>query len=444
MNIKSIFKIFFVKAFLILIFFNSAHAKVYIELSAPTVKRLPIAIQEFRYGAMAVPAPPPALLETQKTVKAELYDALTGDLRFSNLFTFVKKEAFLEDASEKGVNFANWRASGADALIKGEFTMEGDRLIVDVRLYDCVNEKEILAKRYVGGLANPRRLAHYFADQIYEELTGKKGIFTTKILFVSPKSGFKEIYVSDYDGKNTRQITRNKSINLTPQWSPDGKQILYTSYKKGWPCLYLFDLSTGLDLAVSDKPGINMGGRFSPDGKSLALTLSAEKSPELFLLNLASKEYKKLTDNYAVDVSPTWSPDGKQIAYMSDTSGNPHIFVLELFSGNTKRITFNGKYNASPAWSPDGKIIAFARMEGTAFNVWVKNADSPSAQAQQLTFEADNRTPSWSPDGRYILFSRTTGGVSSLYMMLSDGTGLTKIMTGASMETSPVWSPYLQ
>lgn len=442
MNIKTLFKISALLFFILIAFVQAASAKVYIDLEAPAIKKLPIAVQEFVNAGGSVASAGP---DAASRAGAELYDALTGDLRFSNLFSFVKKEAFLEDASKKDINFSDWRASGADALIKGVFAVDGERLTVDIRLYDCVNEKEILSKRYVGSINNPRRLAHYFADQIYEELTGKKGIFTTKILFISTKTGNKEIYMSDYDGKNTRQITRNKSINLTPQWSPDGKKMLYTTYKKGWACLYMLDFSTGIDTALSVRPGVNMGGRFSPDAKSAALTLSTEKSPELFLLDIASKTYKRLTDNYGIDVSPSWSPDGKRIAYVSDTSGNPHVFVLELNATGAKRFTFEGKYNASPAWSPDGRFIAFARSEnGSTFNIWVKSVDDPLSRAIQLTFEADNRSPSWSPDGRYILFNRTSGGVSSLYMMLSDGTGLGKVQTGAGMESAPVWSPYMQ
>lgn len=419
---------------------KDALSKVYIDLEAPAVKKLPLAVQEFKHiGAGAQD-------ETVRYVKKEILDALKSDLKFSNLFTIIDKEAYIEDASKSGLtadatNFGGWRSIGADMLIKGGFAIDKERLTVEVRLFDCINEKEVLGKRYVGSLNNPRRLAHYFTDQIYEELTGRKGVFTTKLLFVSNKTGNKEVYISDYDGKNARQLTRNRSINLSPQWSPDGKKIIYTSYKKGWPCLYMLDMVTGTDVAVSDRPGINIGGRFSPDGKTIALTMSTDKSPEIFLLYLNSRVYKRLTDNYGIDVSPSWSPDGRRIAYVSDTSGNPHIFMLDSDSGATRRLTFGGRYNSSPVWSPDGKLIAFARSDNGNFNIWVK--DPGGDGGIQLTFDGDNRSPSWSPDGRYIVFSRTVRGASSLYIMLSDGTGVVKLDTGVGSETSPVWSPYL-
>lgn len=421
-----------------------ARAKVYIDLEAPSIKKLPIAIQEFREAPSAGSK---ADEKTAQAIKAEILDALAGDLRFSNLFTFIKKEAFLEDPAKSGVtlketNFKDWRAVGADALIKGRFTIEQGTLTVEVRLFDCVDEKEILGKKFIGSSLNPRRLAHYFADQIYEELTGRKGIFGTKLLFVSKRTGNKEVYMSDYDGRGVRQITRNRAINLSPYWSPDGKKIIYTSYKKGWPCLYMLDLRTGGDAALSDRPGINIGGRLSPDGRSAALTLSGKKSTELYSLDIDTKSYKQLTDNGANDVSPAWSPDGRRLAYVSDSSGNPHIFVLELDSGEIARLTYSGKYNASPAWSPDGRLIAFSRQDGGEFNIWAQGLND--AEAAQLTFEGDNRSPSWSPDSRQIVFGRGAGGSSSLYIMNADGTGLVKLDTGAGTESQPSWSPFME
>lgn len=419
-------------------------AKVYIDLAAPAIKKLPIAVQEFSETSSAGS---PAGEKIANAIKAELIDALTGDLRFSNLFTFIKKEAFLEDPAKSGVtlkdtNFKDWRAVGADALIKGRFTIEKDSLTVEVRLFDCVDEKEILGKRYVGSISSTRRLAHYFADQIYEELTGRKGIFGTKLLFVSKRTGNKEVFMSDYDGKGVRQITRNRAINLSPYWAPDGKKIVYTSYKKGWPCLFMLDLSIGRDAALSDRPGINIGGRISPDGRSAALTLSGKKSTELYSMDIAARSYKQLTDNSANDVSPAWSPDGKRLAYVSDSSGNPHIFVLELETGEIKRFTYSGKYNASPAWSPDGREIAFSRQDNGEFNIRVQGLGD--ADATQLTFEGDNRSPSWSPDSRQIVFSKGAGGSSFLYIMNADGTGLVKIDTGGLTESQPSWSPFME
>lgn len=422
-----------------------AGAKVYIDLDGPTVERLPIAVQEFIY----IGEPVNDALKTEQIEAAgkALKETLEADLEFSGLFNVIGSEAFLEDALETGLDaeqtdFGEWRMVGADTLIKGGFKIDGKKLTVEVRLFDTIREKQIMGRRYIGNSRSPARLSHYFADQLYRELTGKKGIFSTKLLFISDRSGNKEVYISDYDGSNARQITHNGSINLSPQWSPDGKQMLYTSYKLGCPCLHMLDLRSGRDRVVSRKPGLNIGGRFSPSGSTVALTMSSERSPEIYLLELDTGEYKRLTKNYSIDVSPSWSPDGKKIAYVSDISGNPHIFVLDLETKRKKRLTYRGQYNSSPAWSPDGKMIAFARSDIGNFNIWT--ADPNGGGSVRLTEHGNNKAPSWSPDSRFIVFSSTTRGTSSLYIIQADGTGLKKIETGIGNERTPVWSPYLQ
>ncbi len=422
-----------------------AEAKVYIDLDAPAVARLPIAIQEFVYTG---PLPTEGA-EAQKieAVKRALKETLEADLEFSGLFNVIGNEAFLEDVEKTGLgaeqtDFGEWRMVGADALIKGGFKVDGKKLTVEVRLFDTIKEKQIMGRRYIGNSRSPTRLSHYFADQLYEELTGKKGIFSTKLLFISDRSGNKEVYISDYNGDNARQITRNGSINLSPQWSPDGKHMLYTSYKLGCPCLHMLDLRSGRDRVVSKKPGLNIGGRFSPSGKTVALTMSSERSPEIYLLELDSGKYKRLTNNYSIDVSPSWSPDEKKLAYVTDISGNPHIFMLDLGTNRIKRLTYSGQYNSSPAWSPDGKMIAFARSNIGNFNIWV--IDPNGGSSAKLTEHGSNKAPSWSPDSRFIVFSSTARGTSSLYIIQADGTGLKKIETGIGNERTPVWSPYLQ
>lgn len=424
----------------------TAPAKVYIDLAAPANKRLPIAVQEISFLGEA-PRPGTAKANQIQEIKDELRETLISDLNFSELFNIIPKEAYVEDPELSGLtynetNFSSWRVIGADTLVKAGFRLEGDTLVLEARFFDCVTEKQVLGKRYVGSVKNPRRVAHYFADKLYEELTGQKGIFTTKLLFVSAKSGNKEIYMSDYDGRNTSKVTGNRSINLSPQWSPEGTRILYISYKRGTPALYMLDLRTGRDKPVSKREGINIAGRFSPDGNRIALTMSGRKSPELHIIELRSFRDTQLTNNYAIDVSPTWSPDGKKLAFVSDISGNPHIFMLDLASRNIKRLTYSGRYNSSPAFSPDGRLIAYSRADNGKFHIWVMRPDGKDPL--QLTFEGDNRSPSWSPDGRYIIYSSTSRGKSMLRIMRSDGSGARTIKTGATEEKSPVWSPYLQ
>ncbi len=421
-----------------------ALAKVYIDLAAPSIKRLPLAVQEFRYLG------PDPYSEDERAhirgISGAMLDTIKKDMDFSGVFKVLDNEAFLEEPEKAAfdrddVGFRDWRMIGADVLVEGRFRIEGERLIVEVRLFDTVRQTTIMSKRFIGNPERPERTAHFISERIYEEVTGRKGVFTTKLLFVSKVKGNKEIFLSDYDGRHRVRITDNHSINLSPRWSPDGKKMIYTSYKRGYPYLYIFELLSGHDSLISKRRGLNIGGRFSPDGKSIALTLSTRTGPDLFRLWLNGRGYERLTTNYGIDVSPTWSPDGTKIAFVSDRSGNPHIFVLDLRTKRTRRLTYGGKYNASPSWSPDGSKIAYARADGGPFNIWVMNARGGGQV--QLTYEGNNKSPSWSPDGRFIAFTRTTGGRESLYIMQADGTRLRRIPLGRGDISSPSWSPFL-
>jgi len=421
-----------------------ADAKVYIDLAAPSIKRLPLAIQEFRFigeDSFSVDQ-----RERTGAVAQAMLNTLKKDMYFSGVFKIIDNDAFLEESENAGfdmdeIGFKDWRMIGADALVEGRFRYVDRRLVVEVRLFDTVRQTIIMSKRFIGNPDRPGRLAHFIADRVYREITGRKGIFTTKMLYVSKVTGNKEVYLSDYDGGHRVRITANRSINLSPRWSPDGKRMIYTSYKRGYPYLYMFDMLTGHDEVISSKQGINIGGRFSPDGTKIALTLSTKRGPDLFILKLGGGGYERLTNNYGIDVSPTWSPDGTKLAFVSDRSGNPHIFVLDLRTNRTRRLTYGGRYNASPAWSPDGTKIAYARADNGTFNIWV--VDAARGTQVQLTYEGNNKSPSWSPDGRFIAFTRSSGGRGSLYIMQADGMGLRKIQTGPGDVTTPSWSPFL-
>ncbi len=422
---------------------SQAWSKIYIDITGPSGRRLPIAVQSFMdMGTGSDYA------QKVDPVAEELRNTLIGDLRFSGLFDVIEEDAYLEPGEEwfsaANINFRNWRTAGAEALVKGRLRIEGERLVVEIKLFDTVKESRLIGKRYTGRTSNPRRIAHRFADDLMEELTGRRGIFSTKLLFVSDRTGNKEIYISDYDGRNVKQITRNGSINISPRWSPDGKKILYTSYKKGWPCVHMLDLRSGRETVVSDRPGINIGGRFSPDGTKIALTLSIDGSPELYLLDMTTGGLKRLTKNYGIDVSPAWSPDGSKIAFVSDMAGNPHIYIIDPDGSNLRRLTYDGKYNASPSWSPDGRFIAFARMmDDKRFDIWVMRSDGSGQR--RLTYEGMNKSPFWSPDGRFIAFSSRRGGNgSAIYIMRANGEGITKVTGDGDDAKSPAWSPYLE
>ncbi|MFQ5329929.1 MAG: Tol-Pal system beta propeller repeat protein TolB [Thermodesulfobacteriota bacterium] len=416
-------------------------SRIYIDINAPAGKTLPLAIQEIKIVDNA-----PSVAYLGK----EVGDVLAGDLNFSGLFELIDRDAYIEDINETGLtaaatDFREWRIIGSQLLIKGGIRFEGEKVTIDLRLFDVVREKVLVGKRYIGTAENMRGVAHRFADKVIDRLTGERGIFSTKLLFTSDGSGSKEVYIAHFNGDNIQQITRNGAINLSPQWSPDGSRMIYTSYKEGQPYIYLRDLSSGFEWKLLDKPGINISGRWSPDGSKVAATLSINGNPELYIIDVKTRRLTRVTKSYGIDVSPSWSPDGKRLVFVSDRAGNPHIYMIKSDGSGVKRMTYEGKYNTTPAWSPRGDQIAFARLVDGNFHIFLIRPDGRGIT--RLTSSGDNETPSWSPDGRYIAYSSLSKGGEeeqrALYIMRSDGTHNRRVVSGIGNSSAPSWSPYL-
>lgn len=424
---------------LLAVFPLPGHAKVYIDINAPAGKKLPIAIPDIKNISG---------LDASSDIGAKLRDVFVHDMETADIFNILDKKAYIEDPGKKSedIDFNDWKVIGADFLVKGNFLIDGEQLTVELKLFDVFQEKLIIGRKYIGRKINTRAIAHKFADDVMEAMTGEKGVFNTRLLFVSSASGNKEIYVSDYDGYNAAQVTKNNAINLSPHWSPDGKKILYTSYKEGQPYLYMLELTTNREIKISSQIGVNIGARWSPLGKEIALTLSKDGNPELYVMRLDDMKLRRLTNNWAIDVSPSWSPDGRRLVFVSDIGGNPHIYMISSDGTGLTRLTYEGKYNAAPAWSPNGDKIAFSRLDGGKFDIWVMNTDG--AGEDRLTSNSgDNENPSWSPDGRYITFTSTRSGSAKIYMMRSNGENQRQIKVEnleKGNQTAPSWSPYLE
>ena len=336
-------------------------------------------------------------------------------------------------------DFAPWQAAGANLLVKSGYTVSADSLTIEFRLYDVARGKELAAKRYSGKRADLRKIVHTFSDEIMLAVTGDRGPFTGKTAFVSTATGNKEIYLMDYDGYNVQRLTKNGSINLNPDFSPNGKEIIYTSYKRRNPDLYRRELFSGAEARISGRPGINVTGAWSPDGSKIALAMSKDGNSEIYTITKDGKQLARLTKNSAIEVSPAWSPDGSRIAFVSDRLGKPQVFIMNADGSNVSRLTTSGAYNVSPRWSPKGDRIAYCRQNGGGFQIYVINADGSGDN--QLTTEGSNEHPRWSPDGRFITFSSTRGGKEAIYVMRSDGSGQTRVSRGKGADSHPAWSP---
>jgi TolB protein len=329
---------------------------------------------------------------------------------------------------------------GAVWRLKATAGQTSDKVSVAVRLENGAGGEAVFERYYKQDAAWARALAHRISDDVVKAATGRDGIARTRIAFVDNQTGHKEVYVMDYDGDGLKRLTDDKSIDLLPRFSPDGRRLAYTSYKGGNPDLFMLDLETGRTSTVSDEQGLNIAGGFSPDGKKLLMTLSRGKSPNLYLKDLAGGGVERLTTHFGADSTPTFSPDARQVAFVSDRSGNPQIYVLDLATKAARRLT-NLNWCDSPAWSPTGEWIAFAGRANRKDSMDIFLVDVTGASIRQLTHgEGSNEDPSWSPDGRLLAFSSTRDGRAQIYVMDADGSAPRRIADVPGAGSTPHWS----
>jgi TolB protein len=414
---------------------GTGEAYQYIDIRNPFMRKIPLAVPLFKLTAGGA-------REEDSARKAA--DLLAGSLDFTGYFKLLDRSAFLFDPQKSGVgagdiNFQNWTVVGAELLITGQFEQSGDSVQVELRLFDPVRGRQILGKRYAGSASETRKMIHRFCAEVIYYLTGSKGVFNSKIAFVSTGSGKKEIYVCEFDGFAPARVTYNESITLFPSWSSDGQHLAYTSYKSGKPDIFIRNLADKRETTITSE-GVNIAPAWAPGRFELAATLSFSGDQEIYLLTGQGKMIKRLTNSRGSDVSPAWSPDGRRLAFVSARTGSPQIYIMDLESGSERRLTFEGKYNTQPSWSPRGDKIAYSSQVNGFHQVCV--IDTEGQNPVQLTREGgDSESPSWSPDGSLIVFSSTREGPSRLYVMTAFGTDQRRLLLLNGEQTSPKWSP---
>ncbi|HWP24537.1 MAG TPA: Tol-Pal system beta propeller repeat protein TolB [Candidatus Binatia bacterium] len=434
-------KIFALLVLALLIRADSARGQFKGEILGVGGQKFPIAVSPLKN--LGAPASDSNRLSTG------IADAMVHDLELSGWFRAIDRSAYLENPQTSGItlgsfDFKDWSTIGAEGLVKGGFTVQGDEIVVELRLFDVYQNKERIGKRYTGPVKSFRRIAHRFVDEIINQFTGIPGVFNSRIAYVSNSGGrFKEIFLSHLDGSEKFQVTDNHTINLSPDWSPDGRSILYSSFKDRSQTLYLFELATGKEIRFAPPGGGRyIGGRFSPDGQTIVATLESGGNTNLYLLDRRGNVIRRLTEERGIEVSPSWSPDGKQVVYVSDRSGSPQIYVLDLESGKSRRLTYSGGYNTSPRWSPRGDRIVFTGRTGSRFAIFTISVDG--GEPRKLTSESyDSEDPCWSPDGRFIVFSSNRAGRYHLYVMQAGGDNQRRLTGSGGDDTNPSWSPRL-
>ena len=416
------FRIIFICIVSVLIFHLSlfmADAKVYVDISSPAFRKLPIAIQEFTgpYGK-------------------EISDIIKNDLDFTGLFACIDKETFLESPSTP-FSAKNWSSLGAEAVLKGA-SNEGKTISASASLYDVYQGEAILQKGYTTSKEYIRLLAHTIANDIYYLLTGEKGVFKTKIAFIAEGKGERAIYQMDWDGSRMSKLSSGGNIVLSIRWARDGSKLAYSAERRRQWGIYLLDFKDRSEKKIFSAKGTSIVGDFSPDGNDVFLSSSRDGKPELYSMDILSGNAIKLSSSHGIEVSPSVSPDGKQIAFVSDRGGSPQIYAMKTDGSGVKRITFEGSYNTSPNWSPKGDRIVYSGRRGTN-QVFIMNPDGTGLT--QLTFQGNNEDPSFSPDGRYITFTSDRDGVKGIYIMRINGESQKRISSKGLKAFCPRWAP---
>ncbi len=409
-----------------------SYAKLYININAPTIKRLPIAVTM-----------PVAKHGTKdKNVKL-LYNTITAALEASGYFAVLNPSVFIEKNAGLLLGqfrLSDWTTIGAEGLLKMQYNISGRNVVVKAYLYDVVQGKSLFSKQYAGSKTTVKYIANSIVNDVIYAFTGHYGLAGSKIAFVSKKTGTEEIYAMDLDGSNMVRLTYNKTINLTPVWSPDGTKLLFTSYMHKNPDLYMLNLANGHIKRISHRKGLNISPDFSPDGKEIAVSLSFRGSPEIYLINLRGGIIKQLTNTPGINVSPSFSRDGKKIAFVSNRAGGPQIYTMNTNGSDVSRVTFKGHYNASCHWSPAGNRIVFSGLSGDGtFDIYTIAPDG-SDLVRLTQNQGDNSSPEWSPDGYYIIFVSNRNGRQQLYVMNANGSNLHRIITTNYDMGSPSWS----
>lgn len=401
-------------------------AALTIEIVGTGGAQFPIAIAPFRAEA-GTPQP--------------LTPVIGADLLRSGVFKLVDAGGVTPPPHEpQDLNYETWRARGADAVVIGSVQPQPDgRYEVRFRLMDVAKQTQLAGFAYTASAAQLRHTAHKIADIIYEKLTGDKGVFATRIMYVTKQGRRFELQVADADGYGAQTVLGSNEPIISPSWSPDGSQIAYVSFEQKKPVVYVQSLVTGQRRAVANFWGSNSAPAWSPDGRRLAVVLTKDGGSQIYLLNVDGSAVTRLTQSSAIDTEPNFSPDGQLLLFTSDRGGSPQIYGMPVTGGEARRLTFEGTYNVSPRFSPDGKSFTFIQRNGSRFNVAVQ--DLATRQVQVLTDGTVDESPSYSPNGRMILYASSQRGRGILAAVSSDGRVKQRLTADNGDVREPAWGP---
>jgi TolB protein len=413
--------------FLVLVtsfFCGSAWAQFRVEVSGVGLTQVPIAIAAFR-GEDAAPQ--------------KIAGIVQADLERSGQFRGIDAGApALDEASRPDVS--TWRQKGADALVTGSISRLADgRFDVRMRLWDVVKGQDLGGQSYAVVAGDLRLVAHRVADFVYEKLTGDKGIFSTRIAYVTKVGPNYNLWVADADGESAQSALNSAEPIISPSWAPNGLQLAYVSFESRKPVIFVHDVASGKRRLVANFKGSNSAPAWSPDGKTLAATLTRDGGSQLYVLDATGGEPRRLAQNSSIDTEPTFTADGKSIYFVSDRGGAPQIYRMQSSGGNAERVTFTGTYNISPSVSPDGKWLAYISRVSGVFKLHVMDLATGATNA--ITDTTADENPSFSPNSRLIIYATHQLGREALMTTTLDGKIKARLAGQSGDIREPDWGP---
>jgi len=405
----------------------SACAQFRVEVSGVGLTQIPVAMAAFK---------------GEETSIQKISAIVQADLERSGQFRGVDATGITLDENSRP-DFSSWRQKNADALLAGSVSRLADgRFDVRMHLWDVVRGQDLGSQSKAVVQADLRLAAHEIADYVYEKLTGDKGVFSTRISYVTKRGQNFNLWVADADGDNAQSALSSSEPIISPAWSPNSKQLAYVSFEARKPTIYVHEVASGKRRLVANFKGSNSAPAWSPDGKTLAITLSRDGGSQLNLLDLSvvGSEPRRIAQSGSIDTEPVFTADGRTVYFVSDRGGSPQIYRVGLTGGNPERVTFTGSYNISPSLSPDGRWLAYISRVSGAFKLHVMELSSGSTNAITDTI-ADER-PSFAPNSRMLIYATQQLGKEALMISTVDGKIKARLAGQTGDIREPNWGPF--
>lgn len=414
---------------------TSVRAQLVIEITRGQEDAVPIAIVPFGW-------------ESTGAAPFDVAEVVAADLQRSGRFAPLDRKDMIDRPSRgEQIRFQDWRYLRSDFIVVGRLIPDGpDRYATEFELYNVLTGQRLTGQRLTAATASLRAMAHRVADIVFEQLTGIRGAFSTRIAFISvegtpPQQRYKLI-VADADGENQQVIANSSEPLMSPSWSPDGQSIAYVSFENKASAIYVQTLRTGERRRVSARAGINGAPAWSPDGTKLALTLSRKDGDvDIYTLELANQTLTRMSFDPGIDTEPAWSADGRKLYFMSDRAGGPQIYEVDVSQPNrATRVTFEGSYNARPRVSPDGKHLAVVHLDRGNFRI--ATVDLATKAVHVLTQGRQDESPSFAPNGATLIYATQDRGRGVLATVSIDGRVQQKLAASSGDVREPAWSPF--